>query len=361
MRRILVVGCGKRVVDAALPALHAAHDLYELHGIAARRARDVESNGRTYFVKSLTSLGAREMAEVDVVYVAVGKPNVPAALAALRRFDLSRITLLIETPILLWKHFRFVPWLRSFESVWVAEDCVELPWYDVLRAAAPSLGAPRKVEWRHSAYAYHGIAMSKAVLGARRVLRAVRRWPHGGPRERRIEFESGLHARVLEPRDYASGSFYLTFENASVADRSEDARGATLLTPVLSAGSLVGFRLGGFESRLDDREATLVRGGDPGLGVVARMESLKRVGLLRLLRRLAARSGGYPLESGLEDMVVDYALERFGGYLSTPLTNPRSLAANTLFHLLSSLVARTPKPADENVGPRPPAGHSPTR
>ena len=63
------------------------------------------------------------------------------------------------------------------------------------------------------------------------------------------------------------------------------------------------------------------------------MEAMKRVGFLRLLRRLAEGRRGYALEQGLEDTVVDWCLERLGFYVGTPLTSPRSTLGRGLLSL----------------------------
>ena len=48
---------------------------------------------------------------------------------------------------------------------------------------------------------------------------------------------------------------------------------------------------------------------------------MKRIGLLRLFRGLAEGRPGYPLTSGLDDMLVDYHLEKLGRYVANPLTS----------------------------------------
>jgi hypothetical protein len=105
------------------------------------------------------------------------------------------------------------------------------------------------------------------------------------------------------------------------------------LEPLLDSELCRGLRAGPLEVRLDDDEAELTRGDPPDASVTARMESMKRVGLLRLLREVAQGGAGYPLHAALEDMVVDWWLERVGHYRATPLTSPHFAAARLAYGL----------------------------
>src|SRR6185503_4569461 len=96
-----------------------------------------------------------------------------------------------------------------------------------------------------------------------------------------------------------------------------------------------GLRLGDDVEAFDDDERALLAGDAPELGLTARMEAWKRVGFLRLLRSVARGAGGYPLADALEDMVVDYHLEKLGRYRATPLTDPRRPLAQGLLRLLT--------------------------
>jgi hypothetical protein len=120
-RKVVIVGAGKRVREAALPAFARAKG-FELAGIYGRSGREIETAGGRRAVRPLAELGAAEFAGTALVYVAVGKPNVPAVLQSLLRFDLSGTDLLIETPVLLMKHFRHAKLLRRFRKAWAAED-----------------------------------------------------------------------------------------------------------------------------------------------------------------------------------------------------------------------------------------------
>ncbi|MBI5434574.1 MAG: hypothetical protein HZA52_17215 [Planctomycetes bacterium] len=83
-----------------------------------------------------------------------------------------------------------------------------------------------------------------------------------------------------------------------------------------------------------------MRGPAASAGVTARMESMKRVGFLRLLESIDSGDGGYPLASGLDDMLVDYLLEKTGRWSSNALVSIDSSLARSLYTLLSRVAGR---------------------
>ncbi|MFG0319161.1 MAG: hypothetical protein ACF8XB_17945 [Planctomycetota bacterium JB042] len=307
-RKVMIVGLGKRVREVALPAFARAADAYAVVDVRARTARPAA--GGLPEVRALEALKGEELAEIDLVYVAVGKPAVPDVLARLGRYDRGRLELLIETPVLVAKQFRAAASLDGWRKVTVAEDCARLPWYDVVRAASASwLGTVREVEFAHSAWKYHGLAMLKALLGDERIRRARRIGPVDGGR-REFVFAGGGRGTVLEPRDYATGSFTVVGEGGRLSDAPAD--GAVRLEALLEGDRVRGFAAGEARTTLDDDEVALQEARPAAAGVTARMEDWKRIGLLRLLRELAADGPGYPVARGLDDMLVDDLLDRIG-------------------------------------------------
>jgi hypothetical protein len=329
---LIVVGCGKRVRETALPALHALGGAIAVRAVYARSARRVELGGRAYEVAPLEALAQRDLAGAALVYVAVGKDAVPGVLARLARLEVGALDLLIDTPVVRFRRFRHARLSRAFRRASVAEDCIELPWLDALRAleSAGVLGAPRAIELDRSAYAYHGLATAKAALGARRVLAGRRvRLPGGGER-REVALYGGKRMVAIEPRDYSVGTITVRGERASVSD----APGADLrLEPLARGSALHGFRAGDVRVELAPEEVELASGDPERASVTARQEALKRVGFLRLWKRLLDGRPAYPIEDALEDTVADYYLERFGRWRSTALTSPRSPLARAWMEL----------------------------
>jgi len=341
-RRALVVGLGKRVREAAMPALLRSG--IEVVSAAARTPRREEIAGRAFDVRALPGLTTEDLAAVDLVYLAVGKGEVPAVLARLAGLGVGHAELLIDTPVVRFKHLHHARKLRAFRAASVPEDCAHLPWFDAVAASAEGgpLGAPTAVRFDRSAYAYHGLASGKALLSAGRVVRGVRR-SEGNRSVREVDLVRGDAApagalldltpgtrrrlEVVEPRDYASGHVVVTGERGVATDAPGEHPGAFPIKAELEAAAgqhvVAAVTCGDHRIDLDDDERALTLGAEPGASVIALQEAMKRVGLLRILRRVAAGEGGYPLLEGLDDMVVDYHLERLGRYRANPVTSAR--------------------------------------
>ena len=341
MRELLVIGIGRRVREATLPALHRLQDRFRVRALAARSAREEVVEGVTYSVQALAELEDSDFKGLDLVYLAVGKDSVPAVLSTLAARASAGTELLIDTPVVRFKHFAATRHFRAFSKVTVAEDCAYLPWIELFRRARRDLGLGERarLEFHRSAYAYHGVASAKAVFEVDSVRRARRRRLSAGLSERTLDLAAGAHARIVEPRDYSAGRVVLVGDHGSVGELAgegdSDSTAHHALEPVLDGDVCRALRAGRLEAPLDTDEADLTRGDPTDAGVTARMEAMKRVGLLRLLRDVADGHGGYPLEQALEDMVVDYWLERLGRYTATTLSSPRSGLARGLYSLLT--------------------------
>lgn len=333
-RRVWVVGAGKRVRETALPALASLPDVVEIAGVFARTSRYLDVAGRRFGVRALADAMPAEFQAGDVVYVAVGKDAVPVVLEKLvRKLHCERLELLIDTPVLKLKHVRHAPLLGGWKRVGVAEDVVHLPWLEAVRAA---VGDVRSVTFDRSGYAYHGIAQSRALCGAKLV--RARRRRSGGATVRELEFANGARATIVEPRDYAQGRVAVEGARGRVADLVESGESATRLECVLTDGVLTGFRAGAVETRLAREEVELLGLDAPEAGVIARMESLKRVAFRRMAIEVAAGRGAHPLADGLEDMSVDRFLDKLGRWKAGGLCDLRQPTARKLWSTVGKFV-----------------------
>lgn len=344
--RTLVFGVGKRVVETALPAFHRADDRFEIASVFARSARTLTIDGREHRVRAVNELRAEDIANADLIYVAVGKAAVRDVARRLRAFDVSKHSLLIDTPVVTLKQLDVVRDLERFGRTGVAEDCIALPWYDVIfELERGALGEVKSVRFDRSAYKYHGNAMAKTLLRAREVVTAtVSRV--GSCVERAFAFENGKNAVIVEPRDYSIGHVRCDGANACVDDvhgdtaTTRDGKRRIVLSPWLEGERCVGLRAGDVEIRLDAAEASLMTARPIAASVTARMEDWKRVGFLRLLRRISSGQSAYPLAAGLDDMLVDWNLERFGRYSHRGMLAPGTFMVRSLLPAVTRWIGR---------------------
>ncbi|MEZ5978112.1 MAG: hypothetical protein R3F34_07845 [Planctomycetota bacterium] len=322
-RTIGVVGAGERIVNDGLPVIASLADELDLVGVWSRTPRTLAVGGSEVEVKGLEDLEARGLAGIDLLWVVVAKGAVPRVLERLVALGTGDTELVVETPVLLYKFLSKRRLLESFRSTWVSEDCAYLPIFETLDrfVATGAIGSPVRAVFDRCAYAYHGVAMSKRCLGARPISRATRRRGEGDTRVRTLRLPGGRSATIVEPREYAKGVLTLEGERGAVSDRPGREH---LLEAVVRDDRCVGFRIGDVVTELLPVESELLGPLAPGGGVVPNMHGLKRVGLRRLFAERARREGGYHVNEGLEDMGVDWHLERFGLWLRNPLTSPTS-------------------------------------
>jgi hypothetical protein len=336
-RRIAVVGVGKRVREAVLPALCTIEESFEVVGLYARTARTLEAAGREWPVMPLTDLANLE--GVDLLYLAVGKDAVPSVLQQLLSLGASDTDLLIDTPVVRFRHFRHLASLSGFRRVGVPEDCAFLPWIQPVQACLASgvLGDLDELVLWKSGYAYHGLATAKTILGAKGIRRARRKPVENGLFERSLVLDNGAQATIVEPRDYGTGWVQIIGSKGSLCDQPRETRSALQLEVAVEGGLCRSLRVGDHVAELDEAEASLTAEDSEDASVIARQEAMKRVGLLRVLRNVRDGGMGYPLEAAVEDTVVDYWLERLGRYRATPLTDPGAPLARGLLSVLSRL------------------------
>lgn len=332
VRRIAVVGSGQRVVQTALPVLATLTDRFELAGVFSRRAKSISTGDAAYEVEPLEALDAARMTEIDALYLVVSKPAVPEVLTRLAAAGPSGVDLLIETPVLLPRHMARVGLMRAFRSVSVTEDCLTLPLVDAVRACTGSgaLGRVHTVTLDRSGYAYHGIAMLKALLGADRVSSARRVSAGEGQWRRDYRFAGGARGVVLEPRDYSRGRLLVEGSAATLCDHDRGATRDLGIEVELDAGVPSAFRAGDARRVLDAAEQGLM--GEPGEGETPWrwMDGMKRAGFRRLLLELAEGRAAYPTLAALDDALVDYHLEKLGRYRSNPLSSAGGLVMGGL-------------------------------
>jgi hypothetical protein len=331
-----LIGSGKRVLETALPCFLAAQEHWQLAGMYSRTAKSVDLGPARFEVQALERLDQAQLSKLDLVYLCVSKKAVPAVLARLKALDRSRTDLLIETPVLLFKHLGHLNLLQGWRNVWVSEDCVTLPWLEPIdRAiAAGAIGELKHVVFVQSAFAYHGVALAKRLLGGR-VLRGSRQKLAGEFAQRQLKLSAGRGATFFEPRDYGVGRTVWIGSRGVLTDGQGRASGQVHVRVERRGDQALAFHAGDAVRVLDPLEQQLIGPPQGAETLSAWMDGGKRVGFLAFLRQIAAGQGAYPLAEALDDALVDYHLDKLGAYLSNPLTHVRSAPGRALMRLIT--------------------------
>jgi hypothetical protein len=220
MKNVLVIGAGRRVKGAVLPALGCLEDRFRVAGVVARTARELSYAGGRRTVTTLDSLDRVDFAAIDLIAMAVSITEVPRVLRDLAARPVGHAVLLIDTPVLpptgLWASRCF----SAFRRVLVAEDNLALPPFLLARRLIESgaIGALRRIFFFHSGFKHHALASLKMLAGGARIRGIVNRKFAGKLRQKEIDLDGGVSAVMYEPRDYATGKFLLVGEKGAIAD-----------------------------------------------------------------------------------------------------------------------------------------------
>ncbi len=347
-RRVLVIGAGGRVATDVLPCLRSLPDLFEIGDVFTRSRRPVPGTepgtepGAEHSVgpqqtRDFRSLTDEDLAAADLVYVAVSKGAVPAVLKRLHEHPCAHLDVLLDTPVFLFKHLGHMQLLQGFHSVGVAEDCTTLPWLETLRAA--QLGQLTAVTFDRSAYRYHAFALFKTLFDGAALKSARKTRVEAGSRFE-LRFVGGARGTLIEPRDYSDGSWRMESATGVLTDSVTATDGERRLELLVADGRCVGFRIGEVVTELTSEESQLLGPCTEQDTVTTRMEDLKRVGLRRLLANVAEGRAAYDVWNGLDDMFVEWSLDKAGRYRATAVTSMLRPSARRLVGGALGLVSR---------------------
>jgi len=328
-RSILIIGAGKRVQEAALPALQCLPD-YSIHKVFAKNSKNIQTASGELEVYPFAHLQKTDIEQVDLIYLAVKQQNVVEVLTTLSSFDLSGVDLLIETPVIPFDDMGHLNLFETFRNVWVAEDCTKLPCFDVV----PKKIDVQEIHLDRSGYKYHAIALMKKIFNCQNINKVSREKKEDGVVHDTFHFSSGKRGVVTSPRDYDSGTFSLKTAEIIVSDFIQSDGKNCLVEPILENERCKGFKLQDRHSLLDENETKLMGSWEKGTSITSKMHDLKRVGLYRMFKDILDGKGSYPLMEAIQDMKVSYYLDSLGFYKKIFLLESDSKVAKLLCKIL---------------------------
>ena len=328
-KRLLIIGSGKRVCDAALPALQPLQNV-KIHKIFGRKEKTIQSQSNEFAVTSINDLGEADIKQTDIIYIAVKQPGVAEVLSRLSRYNLSRVDLLIETPVIPFHELKHIDLFTRFKNVWVAEDCTRLPCFDLI-----SPGEAKEVHFDRSGYKYHAVALSKMLLGCGEINRAERTTAKGGTVLDTLFFSNGSKATIRSPRDYDNGNFSIKTNDRLLSDSTARGDNEETLKPMLEGDVCKGFVLGERKILLTEEEICVLGRWGQSATITSKMHDLKRVGLYRMFKDIIEEKGSYELNDALDDMAVSYYLDNIGFYKKNSVLNYSSKGGRFLTKVYS--------------------------
>lgn len=295
--KVLIVGSGKRIQQAFLPALELCADRFETIGIHSPHILDKKDLCQRWELTPYPALERAPFDETDLVVVSVPKRLKPAVLRQLPRGDYD---LLMDTPAI----GKPADGGRSaipewFRKVTVAEDFIRYPQFGLLLDAVNSgvIGRVQRVEMSRIGYSYHGLALLRMFFDRARVER-LRRAPRlPGERLRlALELEGGGLGLFSYPYSRSEGFVEITGTGGTFLYRPDFS--GDVERSVAPDGTTV-FRL---DRGAHHGEATMVPAA-PHWKIDDPFLEYKIVGVERIFRELAEGSSEsfYPYEEGVYD------------------------------------------------------------
>ncbi|MGH2795005.1 MAG: hypothetical protein ACRDKG_11960 [Actinomycetota bacterium] len=218
-RRALVVGAGKRVEGAILPALLGFGGAIEVAGVWTRTSRKISFYDGDFTVQTETEPEAFDLASIDTVIVAVTRSQVPSVLRKLMRCDIGHVSLMLDTPVLDPKDLGTARLFPRFRKVVCTEDSIALPPIAAVKRLidAGAVGHVRSIHLFHSGWRNHGLASLRYLTGMARPSRiTVRRW---NPKwsETRVRLGS-VRASIVQPHIHGNGRVLVAGERGAIVD-----------------------------------------------------------------------------------------------------------------------------------------------
>lgn len=267
-RRVLVVGAGKRVEEAVVPALLCLESSVEIAGVVTRSSRKISFYDGEFSAQTETSVSAFDLGSIDTIVVAVTRSQVPAVLRDLVRSDVRHVSLMLDTPVLDPSGFGAVKLFPRFRRVVCSEDSIALPPIAAARRLIEdgAIGPVRGVWMFHSGWRNHALASIRSILGMRRPSRIRVRQMNDKWSETSFRFPGRVRATVVQPHLHGHGRLLIVGDRGAIADYETGRPDARHLGYVVDDGVYRGLTVDGSPVPSERDElffAKLPRGGAP--------------------------------------------------------------------------------------------------
>ncbi len=310
-KNIIIVGIGKRTRDDMLPAILAS-GLFNIVGIYARSSRKIDFNGVEYQVNKLEDLDNQTLKKSDWLYLSVPISSSGSVLKQLNTMSISQINLLIDTPVFPIKYFGLNKYLNKFKKVCVSEDIIYLPWIKPLNNKIG--GKFTKIVFDQSVYAYHGIALVKALINED-TFKSVGMKSDGDKIIIEIESKNGVLVTIVDPRDYSRGSMTFYGPGGEISD-GRFSKGMTM-KPIIENNLCTGLDISGEVVSFSHAESEVVGNVPTDSTLTSMTLKLKRIGMIKMLNEIVVDGNeGWTAKKAISDIRLYELVTHFGKYIN---------------------------------------------
>ncbi len=220
MKKVVVIGAGKRVINNILPALIHGRELFEVVGIYARSCRTIAIGKHTFNVEKFGKEAKDGIKDCDTIIVCVSASQVPTILNAVSQMGGANKELFIDTPVLVGRDIRKAKIIDLFSSVYVLEDWLGLAPITAIKEIVKN-GGVGKVEYNifhHSGYRNHALAAIRSLTNSTCLRNIALQRMNANVLEFNMVDSSGSRTRLLEPRNYEDGKILIVGETGSISN-----------------------------------------------------------------------------------------------------------------------------------------------
>lgn len=219
-KNVLVIGSGKRVQSAILPALACLKSVYRIAGICTRSEHAVRIPGAKTVIWTNDQLAATDFSAIDLIIIAVPSSQVVPVCRELVSAGARHCVVYVDTPVLPFRDMLQCGIFSLFKAVRVSEDYRSMLCYDAAARIIRNghIGTLKHIYLFHAGYAYHAIAIVKKLAGCQWVQTIRRVSISREIHEVRLRLPGGVGATIVEPKDYSVGRFLLVGDKGCISD-----------------------------------------------------------------------------------------------------------------------------------------------
>jgi hypothetical protein len=318
MKKVLIIGSGRRVQQTILPAVYYLRDTFRLVGIYSRKKKILRLPEKDSSVRTITNLDVIDFDTLDLIIVAVTTENVPDILQMLSHYSLRHIILFLDTPVLRMNHLWAIKYFSHFRSVYVTEDFVAMQNFRIVKKiiGKGKIGRLRTIFLFHSGFKHHALAIIRTIASSPFITSLFIRTQNSSVSELFATLPDGVRSRILLPRDYRSGRFLAVGERGHISDYPLAGDGAFQIEYLIGNGHYRGVRVIG---KMEKPEYVRIRYqnivqplGDETLMNVRKIEGCVNL-FLDAFRKKPYYN--YTYEDGIYDAFASYWVYRFGWFV----------------------------------------------